>query len=189
MDNSYLAFDTYKPHADWYLRDPFGIHGLAHAGRVLVWSHVICSQLHEQGVAVDIEVVRWAATFHDVRRIDDGRDMEHGIRAAEWLEGHSAPLTPNLDFQQWQQVIFCCRWHVHPDSLIPDMTLELTCLKDADGLDRVRLGDLKPAFLRTARAKELVSSAQQLYDASALHNACDPWGRVRKAALELGFWA
>ena len=46
------------------------------------------------------------------------------------------------------------------------MTNELKVLKDADGLDRVRLGDLDPTRLRTDVAQSLIDTAQKLYDAS-----------------------
>ena len=36
-------------------------------------------------------------------------------------------------------------------------------LKDADNLDRVRLGDLDPKFLRHDSAKDLVGFAQRLF--------------------------
>jgi len=35
--------------------------------------------------------------------------------------------------------------------------------KDADGLDRVRLGDLNPDYLRTASAPRLLLVAHQIY--------------------------
>ena len=36
-------------------------------------------------------------------------------------------------------------------------------LKDADALDRVRLGDLDPRYLRHAQAREMVSFAEALF--------------------------
>jgi hypothetical protein len=37
-------------------------------------------------------------------------------------------------------------------------------LKDADGLDRVRLGDLRPGLLRHDEARGMVDFAQRLHD-------------------------
>jgi hypothetical protein len=60
------------------------------------------------------------------------------------------------------------------------MTPELMCLKDADGLDRVRINDLNPDFLRSARARSLVGAAWKLlYATETVHN---PWEAVMKAA-------
>ena len=39
-------------------------------------------------------------------------------------------------------------------------------LKDADGLDRVRLGDLDPRYLRHPESKGMVDFAQTLFDAT-----------------------
>jgi len=39
-----------------------------------------------------------------------------------------------------------------------------TLLKDADGLDRVRLGDLNPNMLRHDQARSMVGFAQRLFD-------------------------
>jgi hypothetical protein len=36
-------------------------------------------------------------------------------------------------------------------------------IKDADGLDRVRLGDLRPEYLRTPQARTMVAFAERLY--------------------------
>ena len=43
-------------------------------------------------------------------------------------------------------------------------------LKDADGLDRVRLGDLDPLFLRNDESRAMVPFAHALYDGT--------WGRI-----------
>lgn len=39
-------------------------------------------------------------------------------------------------------------------------------LKDADGLDRVRLGDLDPSYLRFPEARDMVGFAEDLYCAT-----------------------
>ena len=39
-------------------------------------------------------------------------------------------------------------------------------LKDADGLDRVRLGDLDPEYLRNAPAREMIGFAEALFEAT-----------------------
>ena len=42
----------------------------------------------------------------------------------------------------------------------------IALLKDADGLDRVRLGDLDPRYLRHPESKGMVPFAQALFDAT-----------------------
>jgi hypothetical protein len=55
-----------------------------------------------------------------------------------------------------------CRWHETPDDEIERLSLELVILKDADALDRCRLGDLDPERLRLSRARRLVGPAERL---------------------------
>ena len=74
------------------------------------------------------------------------------------------------------------------DHEIPDLTNELLCLKDADGLDRVRLGDLNAAYLRSDQARSWQDAAQQLYEVAHGEGTDDPWGEVREAALALKLW-
>jgi hypothetical protein len=62
------------------------------------------------------------------------------------------------------------------------------CLKDADGLDRVRISDLDPRQLRTERARELTEVARRLYGASVRAGDGAPWEQVRAAAVAQGRW-
>lgn len=77
-------------------------------------------------------------------------------------------------------VLLCCRLHETSDRDIPVMTPELMCIKDADGLDRVRIDDLNPSFLRTETARLLAIQAWNLYRATEL--ADDPWEAVLEVA-------
>ena len=185
-----MELDAYEPSPFWYVHNPFGIHGIGHAARVLVWAEQISSQLIREGVDVDKEVVRWSAALHDVRRVNDWQDLEHGKRAAAWIQDVGRRLIDlNLDEQQIQKLAYCCYWHVTDDSEIPDMSPELMCLKDADGLDRVRIYDLDPSFLRTAYAKTLCHAAQTLFDVTKESiYAEDAWASVRTHALQMGLW-
>ena len=63
--------------------------------------------------------------------------------------------------------------------------VELKCLKDADGLDRVRINDLEPDLLRTEAARLLVDQAWDLYRLT--RSAKDPWAAVRQAAENRGW--
>ena len=115
---------------------PSAIHGPAHIHRVLLLSALVC-----QGEGVGERMVRQvfrAASYHDVGRTFDGYDVDHGARSALRLASF------------------------HPQNL--PRALELTrLLKDADNLDRVRLGDLDPRFLRHSSAKDLTGFAERLF--------------------------
>ena len=60
------------------------------------------------------------------------------------------------------QVAVTCHSAGEPNPTDPFWQLT-ALLKDADGLDRVRLGDLAPARLRHPEARELVWFAERLY--------------------------
>ncbi len=179
----------YKPSPAWYLHNPFGIHGIGHAARVLIWSEKISRHLLRDGIRVDPEVVRWAAALHDVRRANDQMDLQHGERAAQWiLENHRRGFLSELSEQQISKLVYCCTWHVPDDARIPEIIPELVCLKDADGLDRVRIFDLDPSFLRTSCAKALTDSAQRLFDRTfEIASTPQAWEFIHQVAQEPGF--
>jgi len=78
--------DFYEPLPAWYLYNPYDVYGIGHAARVLVWVNQIGQAMIGPDMYIDIEVARWAATPHDVRRIDDSQDLLHGQRAARRIK-------------------------------------------------------------------------------------------------------
>jgi hypothetical protein len=68
---------NFEPKSTWLSHDS-ELHGVDHMARVFILQELICDKLEEQGIAVNREVVRWAAMAHDVGRLDDGIDLEHG---------------------------------------------------------------------------------------------------------------
>lgn len=172
--------DTYRPDPSWFAHNPHGIHGVGHAARVLLWADRIGRRLQAGGVALDLEAVRWAAVLHDVGRLSDGIDRGHGLRSAAWVRNNRGRLPfvlPQdgivLAEDAVERILTCCRWHEISDRDIPAIGPELVCIKDADGLDRVRINDLDPAYLRTGPARLLVADAWDLYHATI--GAHDPW--------------
>jgi uncharacterized protein len=194
MDSTARILDRYRPRPEWFAHNPAGIHGIAHATRVLVWAEQIATWMNAGDRPVDVEVVRCAAVTHDVGRYDDGRDPEHGLRSARWVTEHRSALPVALDEHQLQALAYCCEWHVPPDGQAPRWTNELECLKDADGLDRVRIFDLDPRQLRTERALQLTGPARRLFEETrpSSHSRRagdgDLWDSVRSAALAQGTW-
>jgi hypothetical protein len=113
----------------------------------------------------------WAAVYlHDIARTHDGRCYVHGANAVKRL-----PSLPDVralfarggvtddDFPMIEAAVV---HHCQPPEPSPgDPHYRLTALlKDADGLDRVRLGDLNPGLLRHPQARAMVDFAQQLFD-------------------------
>ena len=75
-----------------------------------------------------------------------------GVRLGWWSRIFGLTWGPTL-----------CRWHVAADGVIPEMTDELRVFKDADALDRWRIGDLDPSFLRTRSAHRLINVSDTLW--------------------------
>jgi hypothetical protein len=177
----------YEPNLRWFIRSGGGIHGLGHETRVLIWSQVLAEMVRQEGLSVDAAVVGWAAAVHDTRRWDDGDDPDHGTRAADWLANHPNSLPPTVPMVQVQ---YLCRWHVPPDHMVPEMTTELRVFKDADALDRWRIGDLNPSFLRTASARKLLLPSHALWTATAsMSGAEQAFTDILAAAQALGILA
>lgn len=176
---------SFEPKQEWLSHNSY-YHGIGHMTRVFILQELICDQLERRGVVVNRQATRWAASVHDVGRIDDGVDPEHGWQSAKWMTDNLADkMSPEL----LDMTTYIVHWHVPPDSEAPVMTTELQALKDADALDRVRLGDLNVSYLRTDAAKGLVDIAQQLYDLSRPKGTTDDretFQTVLSAAKQLG---
>jgi hypothetical protein len=159
------------PELFWH---PSVLHGQAHVGRVLVHAFRLI-----QATGFTPETPRlWAAVYlHDIARRHDGRSREHGADA--WARLTDLPDVRRLfarggvrenDYPAIQAAVA-----VHSSGEPPagHQHRRLMCLlKDADGLDRVRLGDLNPAFLRHPEARTMVEFAERLYRAT--HEAIPP---------------
>ena len=151
----------YLPREEWFRFNPRGIHGAPHTARVLVWADTIADRLGGPG-ALRREELRWAAAVHDVGRVDDGIDRGHGLRSAAWVLDRLPSERPETAGIDLAYVAELCRWHEVGDREIERLSLELVILKDADGLDRARLGDLDPNRLRLALSRALVRPAEEL---------------------------
>jgi len=166
----------YLPEEEWFRFNPRGIHGVPHVARVLVWADFLAGAIAGPG-AVRRDELRWAAALHDVGRIDDGIDPGHGSRSAEWVTSRLVAVRPGTAGLDLGFIAELCRWHETPDERIGRLSLELVILKDADALDRARLGDLDPSRLRLARSHRLVEAAARL------ERATNDYGRVTGRAV------
>jgi uncharacterized protein len=123
-----------------------GIHGAAH------WARVRDNGLRlARSTGAKPAVVELFALFHDSRRQNNGRDPEHGPRAAQYarsLAGAAFELAPaELD-------LLAAACHGHSDGLMTGDITVLTCW-DADRLDLGRVGIRpRPELLCTAAARE-----------------------------------
>ncbi len=182
MTVSAAALRPYLTDPAWFRREPYGIHGVSHVTRVLVWAAVLADHF---GGARGLRVTElyWAAATHDVGRIDDWTDPGHGTRSAEWARTNLVGQRPLAAQADMSVIAELDTWHEVTDRKIERWSAELMLFKDADGLDRVRIHDLDPAYLRTQQATRWVSQARALEKATGLEREPE---RVLQAAVELG---
>jgi hypothetical protein len=159
----------------WFIR-PDGhdgshtIHGVAHTARVHTHATEIAEalDLHEW----EREALHYAALWHDIGRTGDGVDPTHGaLSAAKVCE---LDLDEGVRPRIVRLAIFAVTYHsTHDDyahAAVEGAEDAEACLrvfnvlKDADGLDRVRLGDgdLDPSFLRFPVSKTRIDRAWEL---------------------------
>lgn len=123
-----------------------GIHGTAHWARVAENGRRLCPL-----TGANPRVVELFAFLHDSQRENDGRDPEHGPRAAEFarsLAGSAFRLEPS----ELELLLAACRGH--SDGLMEGDVTVLTCW-DADRLDLGRVGIRPdPRRLCTAAARD-----------------------------------
>ncbi len=183
------ALDRYIPERAWFDRQEerayAGTHGIGHITRVLVWSEQIADRVRTPLRRAEL---LWAAGLHDIKRHDDGIDPGHGARSAAWVRTQFAHVRPDVAAMlDLDLVAELCRDHQRSDRLIEHWTDELRVLKDADGLERVRIYDLDPRRLRLQSiSPALEPLAWDLMERSvALGNTAPA---VREVATEMGLW-
>lgn len=148
-----------------------GIHGVSHARRVLTHAHAISEQVDL--VPLEREAVLQAAAWHDIGRTHDGRDRTHGRKSVTKVQ--DLRLHQGHDRELLDLAFFAMEYHAMADHvgerrglLRADSEVALRVLwvlKDADGLDRVRLGrwGLDPEQLRFECSRGMVERAWDLY--------------------------
>jgi len=169
-----ILLDTFEPHTfplePWWFERPSSIHGLSHTRRVLIHAHAIAAVTGlDPG---EFEALVRAVSWHDIGRTHDGCDREHGAKSAARLR--SLGLDRGIDGQVLARVLFTIELHSTYDEAAVERAAALPAadrdsflrvhwvLKDADGLDRVRIDDLDPAQLRHPVARKRVDLAWQL---------------------------
>ena len=158
------------------------LHGQAHVARVLV--HAL--RLIEATNAEEEAPRLWAAVYlHDIARRHDGGCKRHGADA--WARLVSLPDTQALlvrggvrpEDHAAIEAAVTRHCNGEPSRGEPHYRL-MALLKDADGLDRVRLGDLRPEWLRHDEARTMVDFAQRLFNETyrQLETGPDYFGRL-----------
>jgi len=165
----------------WFLR-PNGhdasrtIHGVRHTLRVWVHAMELASALGFQ--PWQREALHCAAMWHDIGRTHDGGDYYHGAKSAGRAVGMGLHLEPEIDLLVLETALFTVTHHCGDEDHAkraapylpdPDGGWDVfRVLKDADALDRVRLGPwgLDPTQLRFDVSHGRIARAREMYEAS-----------------------
>jgi HD superfamily phosphodiesterase len=162
-----------QPDPRWFVR-PSGedasrtIHGVSHTLRVMV---------HVSEIALALRVSEWerdtavlAALWHDIGRTHDGGDYYHGAKSAGKVVGLG--LHAGWPADRVEVALHAVTHHSGDDAHAeraaswfadPEAAHRVfRILKDADGLDRVRLGDLDVSYLRFPENRSRVERAREL---------------------------
>jgi hypothetical protein len=143
------------------------LHGQSHVARVMVHAFrlIELTGWTEEGPRL------WAAVYlHDLARTHDGVCHRHGGDAMKKFETlrqvRSLFERGGVRDDDYAIIHTAVVQHSLPKELGRDHPhWRLTSLlKDADGLDRVRLGDLDVRYLRNPEARTMVGFAQALFD-------------------------
>lgn len=165
-----LLRDSYKRLNTDILFDSH-IHGQDHIERVIFFTHLIGH--HYKLDRPDMDVLRNAASLHDTKRVNDGWDTEHGLRAAKESIDFAYCIDEDKNILQAVMAAHACDDKIMDDlikSFIKDgddfARTQRLCkfFKDSDGLDRVRINHLDPNYLRNDFSKDLVDFAYELYE-------------------------
>ncbi len=128
-----------------YQLDWFGLHGFNHWVRV-----------RENGLRLaelngaSQKIIELFAFTHDIQRLSDGADPQHGPRACRFIRNH---MVDRLDLTKTELDILCEACNTHTGGVRhSDMTVK-TCW-DADRLDLMRAGiPPNPLLLNTPEAR------------------------------------
>ncbi len=147
-----------------------GIHGIAHAYRVLLLTRKIAEA--ERLTNKQKDILAFCAIFHDIGRINDDVDNLHGKRSVQALK-------QNLYFGLLQNdtdlVNYIIENHCITDTTAyrnvskynlnntEEAVYLLKVFKDSDNLDRVRLGDFDGSYLRCSTSHNFIKTAFELY--------------------------
>ena len=123
----------------------------------------------------------WGAVYlHDIARTHDGVCFRHGGDAMRKFEARpdirALFAEGGVKDGDYEAIHTAVVHHCIPkelDRAHPHWRLA-SLLKDADGLDRVRLGDLDARYLRHSQSREMVRFAEALFDTTDRRIAVGP---------------
>lgn len=168
---------------------PSTLHGQAHVSRVMVHAFQLIAATGWTEEAPRL----WAAVYlHDLARTHDGECQRHGGDAMKKFR--TLPALRELFAaggvveEDYPAIRTAVTHHCLPELDRSHIHWRLTSLlKDADGLDRVRLGDLDLRYLRYPESRGMVDFAERLFHAAdgVIPTGADHFGQLWPVALRL----
>ena len=169
-----INFTLFKLKQD-YFDHQSNIHGVNHTYRVMYHVLKIASAV---GFKKEGVVAFCAAYIHDLARLNDGYCTQHGA----WASARKLRLYTNLFHEiglketDIENIEVAVTNHSITKELEKDNSAYLitALLKDADALDRIRLGDenLDIRYLRFSESKKMVASAKKIFFATDKMSFC-----------------
>ena len=176
MDSRYatqmlLAYSTLKReelYESW-------IHGQGHIERVIMLGALIA--MGEKFSYEDTRLALFACSYHDIGRSNDRRDDDHGTVSAGLIVSRNlVEIIPGITKDEIAILQAAIATHSMHDSSLEANQRKFGvkpgdyercrricwCLKDADNMDRVRLNDLDPKYLRLESSKDMVDTCWYL---------------------------
>jgi len=137
-------------------------HGISHWHRVLRNGLDIAD--HVDGV--NRKVLTLFAYLHDSERIDEGKDIEHGLRASRLIESYATtfPDAFTLTPEELDELQIACAFHSDGHIIDTHDSPTIAACWDADRLDLPRVGiTVAPHVLSTeyARKDEVMAAADE----------------------------
>lgn len=160
-----VNIDDFNLTYNMFLRDTFcrSIHGINHIYRTMT----VCALLGESLQNPRAGLLAFCGAYiHDLARMNDDMDSEHGQRAADMFFHRFDSLWDRYGLTERERKFVAeavaqhstCEWMQPSDEGYDVMAI----LKDADALDRCRLGDdgVNPALLRLPNSRLLIETAK-----------------------------
>lgn len=152
------------------------LHGTDHTRRVAFFATILSDLggLDQK----DKSVLMKAVQYHDIGRINDYEDKQHGASSVEKIEGNSKALK-DFNTEDQELIKFIIEQHSKPKKENEEAILELddtkkeryqtllNYMKDSDKLDRVRLGKydgLDVSRLSLPSSKKMIKVAYQTHE-------------------------
>ena len=135
-----------------------GDHGLNHWRRVGMISEYLAKETE-----ADKDILTLFSVLHDSCREGEFIDIDHGLRAAEYVDNLFKRGLLSINQDQLEKLKHACKYHNSHEAKSDDITIQICW--DSDRLDLVRIGE-EPnheyLYTSLAKQKEAISFARLL---------------------------